>query len=263
MEFKFKVIILGDYSCGKTAILKRLKNESFFNDYSSTIGVDYFRKTFNHTDLLNDTTNLDDGKNMFEITQEDKLLKAKPKNSIFKKYHSVNKKISRNNVSYIANIWDTSGQEQFSNITSAYYRNITSAIFVFDLSNYTSFISLTKWHSKLFEKLDEHAHAYFPFVVVGNKSDLKSLRTISFKKANEFVTKLGGVYIETSAKNNINIELIFSFLIRKILFNINNELVIPSSKNGITVTNFRQDLFPEKRDNLNEDDITYRCCLIM
>ena len=141
MEFKFKVIILGDYSCGKTAILKRLKDESFFNDYSSTIGVDYFRKTFNHTDLLNDTTNLDDGNNIFEITQEQKLAYFKSKNSIFKRYHSVNKKITRENVTYSANIWDTSGQEQFSNITSAYYRNITSAVFVFDLSNYNSFTS--------------------------------------------------------------------------------------------------------------------------
>ena len=54
MEFKLKVILVGDFACGKTSILKRIKDEAFMNSYSSTIGIDYIKKSFNHNDLFND-----------------------------------------------------------------------------------------------------------------------------------------------------------------------------------------------------------------
>ena len=266
MEFKFKIIMIGDYSCGKTSIIKRLRDEVFTQSYTSTIGVDYLRKDFNHNDIFNDTTTLDDGKMEYEITQEEKLRYFKPKNGIFKKYHSINRKTSKNDITYSLAIWDTSGQEQFSNITSAYYRNITGAVFVFDLTNYNSFKSLKRWHTNLFEKLDESAHAYFPFVVIGNKSDLISLRSISFEEAEEFVNKLGGIYIETSAKNNSNIQCIFSTLIKTIVFNINHELVVPSSKNGICVNYNYKDLFPKdyiEFGGAESERDQPRCCNIM
>lgn len=266
MDFRFKIIIVGDFACGKTSILKRLKDESFMSNYSSTIGVDYIKKNYNHNDLFNDTTTFDDGKNMFEITSEETLKYFKPKNPGFKKYHNLNKKTSRDDIQYSLSIWDTSGQEQFSKIINAYYRNITAAIFVFDLTNYKSFKSIESWHRDLFDNLDKEAHSYFPFVVVGNKSDLRTLRAISFSDAEEYVSKLGGIYLEVSAKNNLNIQRIFSTLIKTILFNINHELVAPSSKNGITVNYYEQDLFPKQyvidaTDDYTEENV--RCCSIM
>ena len=266
MDFRFKIIIVGDFACGKTSILKRLINESFMSNYSSTIGVDYIKKTYNHNDLFNDTTTLDDGKTLFEITTEESLKYFKSKNPAFKKYHNLNKKTSRNDIKYSLSIWDTSGQEQFSRIINAYYRNITAAIFVFDLTNYKSLKSIENWHRDLFSNLDKEAHGYFPFVVVGNKSDLKSLRAISSKDAEEFVTKLGGIYLEVSAKDNHNIQTIFSTLIKTIVFNINHELVFPSSKNGITIYHYEQDLFPKINIIDGTDDYVegnVRCCNIM
>ena len=266
MDFRFKIIIVGDFACGKTSILKRLKDESFMSNYSSTIGVDYIKKDFNHNDLFNDTTTLDDGKTKFEITSEETLKYFKPKNPKFKQYHSLNKKTSRNDIKYCLSIWDTSGQEQFSRIINAYYRNITAAIFVFDLTNYKSFKSIESWHRDLFTNLDKEAHGYFPFVVVGNKSDLKSLRAISFEDAEEFVANLGGIYLEVSAKENLNIQTIFSTLIKTIVFNINHELVYPSSKNGITINYYEKDLFPkplviDASDDFIEDNA--KCCSVM
>ena len=46
MEYKFKIIVLGNYSSGKTSIVKRLKDESFYDTYSSTIGVDFIKKNY-------------------------------------------------------------------------------------------------------------------------------------------------------------------------------------------------------------------------
>lgn len=266
MDFRFKIIIVGDFACGKTSILKRLMDESFINNYSSTIGVDYLKKDFNHNDLFNDTTTLDDGKSIFEIKSEETLKYFKSKNPVFKKYHNLYKQTSRGDMKYSLSIWDTSGQEQFSRIINAYYRNITGAIFVFDLTNYKSFKSIETWHRDLFLNLDEEAHSYFPFVVVGNKSDLKSLRAISFEDADNFIAKLGGIYLEVSAKENLNIQTIFSTLIKIIMFNINHELVFPSSKNGISVNYYNKNLFPKEYsidaiDKFNESD--RRCCNIM
>lgn len=267
MEFKLKVILIGDYSCGKTSILKRIRDEVFTESYSTTIGVDYLKKTFNHNDIFNDTTTFDDGRKKYEITREETLKYFKPKNPLFKKYHQINKNISRDDITYNLAIWDTSGQEQFSNIVTAYYRHITSAIIVFDLTNFSSFKSIERWHRDLFYKLDENAHAYFPFIVVGNKSDLKSLRVVSYEKAEELVTKLGGIYVETSAKDNDNILSIFSTLIKAVVFNINHELVTPSSKNGIIVNYLDTELFPRENSILTDDedeiDSSNRCCNIM
>lgn len=264
MEYRFKIILIGDYSSGKTAIIKKLSDEPFFGNYTSTIGVDYIKKKLHHNDIFNDTTIFDDGKTTYEITSEETIKFFKPKNPIFKKYHQLKKRTTRDNISYNLAIWDTSGQEQFSKITSAYYRNITSAILVFDLTNYKSFKSIEIWHRNLFDKLNSDAHAYFPFIIVGNKSDMRSLRTVSTEEAEELAAKLGGIYVETSAKDNQNINTLFSVLIKAILFNINHELVVPSNKNGISVEYYNENIFPRK-DILedNEESITQKCCGIM
>lgn len=268
MEYRFKVILLGEYSCGKTSILKRINGEAFYDHYLSTIGVDYFRKTYNNLDIFNDSVILDDNLASYEITREKIIPNFKPKNKLFKKYHSLLKRTPKDEINYNLSIWDTSGQEKFTFITTAYYRNVTCAVFVFDLSNYDTFREIEKWHKSLFNHLDKDAHAYFPFVVVGNKADLKSSRTISYKEADEYVSKLGGYYLEVSAKDNNNIDKIFQTLVKTIIFNINHELVIPCNLNGVSVFSKGDELFPKDirklDDEVKEDiDIKSRCCTIM
>lgn len=50
----------------------------------------------------------------------------------------------------------------------------------------------------------------FPFVVIGNKSDLDDDREVKESKAEKWCNKMGGYeYIETSAKDNDNVEEAF------------------------------------------------------
>jgi len=42
---KFKVVILGDQSSGKTCIIQRAMNDTFQKEYEETLGVDLFTKT--------------------------------------------------------------------------------------------------------------------------------------------------------------------------------------------------------------------------
>jgi len=51
---------------------------------------------------------------------------------------------------------------------------------------------------------------------VGNKSDLDSKRVISREVAETFATQSGMEYIETSAKENKNVDLVFTTISRNI-----------------------------------------------
>ena len=46
-EFKFKVVIVGDSSVGKTNLVKRFMNNTFLKDSKATVGVEFMSKTFN------------------------------------------------------------------------------------------------------------------------------------------------------------------------------------------------------------------------
>ena len=45
-EFKFKVVIVGDSSVGKTNLVKRFMNNTFLKDSKATVGVEFMSKTF-------------------------------------------------------------------------------------------------------------------------------------------------------------------------------------------------------------------------
>lgn len=45
MDYLFKVLIIGDSNVGKSSLLVRFADDSFYTEYISTIGVDYRIKT--------------------------------------------------------------------------------------------------------------------------------------------------------------------------------------------------------------------------
>jgi len=53
-----------------------------------------------------------------------------------------------------------------------------------------------------------------PLVVVGNKADLEELRQVPRREAEQLCRSFACEYIESSAKTNLNIDLIFHTLIR-------------------------------------------------
>lgn len=99
-------------------------------------------------------------------------------------------------------IWDTAGQERFRTITSSYYRGAHGIIVVYDCTDADSFSSLKNW----LEEIDRYACPNVSKLVVGNKSDLTSKRVVEFDTANNFAESHGIPFIETSAKDNVNVE---------------------------------------------------------
>ena len=57
----------------------------------------------------------------------------------------------------------------------------------------------------------------FPFLVLGNKCDLEEERQISNEQAEEFCQGINVNFIETSAKDNVNVETAFVTLAEQAL----------------------------------------------
>lgn len=96
-------------------------------------------------------------------------------------------------------LWDTAGQERFrKSMVQHYYRNVHAVVFVYDVTNASSFRSLPAW----IEECKQHAlGAELPRILVGNKCDLQDSIQVSTDVAQQFADAHSMPLFETSAKN--------------------------------------------------------------
>ena len=52
MAMRHKLVFIGNYSVGKTSIIKRILEDSFNENYESTIGIDYHTKNINYKETI-------------------------------------------------------------------------------------------------------------------------------------------------------------------------------------------------------------------
>ena len=112
-------------------------------------------------------------------------------------------------------LWDIGAQQYFKRFRRTYYMGSQAAFIVFDLTNRESFENVKIWFDELINFL---GRMDLPIVIVGNKTDLKEKREISYEEGVSLVTELAekGVskisYIETSALTGENINDAFSLI---------------------------------------------------
>ena len=111
-------------------------------------------------------------------------------------------------------MWDTAGQERFKSLIPTYLKNANCIILAFDLTNKTSFTSLSKWLSDAKEHVPEDTF----FVICGNKMDLK--RIVTKNEAEEFAKEKELPYIEVSALTGDGIEDLFKMIVKKFCNNV-------------------------------------------
>ena len=124
------------------------------------------------------------------------------------------KLINLDNKCIEAQIWDTAGQERFQSVTSTYFRGAVGALLVYDVCNTQSFQNAEKW----VKMLKELAEPDVVIILVGNKSDLSSLRAVHCDDAQAFAQKNSLEFIETSALSGENVSIAFESLAKKIYF---------------------------------------------
>ena len=52
MAMRHKLVFIGNYSVGKTSIIKRILEDSFKENYESTIGIDYYTKNIGYKETI-------------------------------------------------------------------------------------------------------------------------------------------------------------------------------------------------------------------
>lgn len=126
-------------------------------------------------------------------------------------------------------VWDTSGQERFKAICPIYYRRADAAIIVYDITNYVSsfhddleiilmylnikqdtFEQAKYWYNELLK----YGPPDIVKVLVGNKVDLVEKRQVNERLAENYAKLRDMIFFETSAKEDINIQDVFSAVAR-------------------------------------------------
>ena len=110
-------------------------------------------------------------------------------------------------------IWDTAGQERFKSISINYYRSSHGFIYVYDVTNKDTLNNLDSW----IHLTNENCNSNVINFLVGNKSDLSKYREVSKEERENFAISNNLIFMETSAKDNINVSKLFEYFAYKLV----------------------------------------------
>ncbi|KAI8075318.1 ras family-domain-containing protein [Gongronella butleri] len=176
-QFQLKLVILGESAVGKTSFLHQFINHTFVDKREPTVGAGFLTRT---------------------LPAEDRCIKF--------------------------NVWDTAGQERFHSLAPMYYRGAQAAIVMYDVTKESTFQRAKMW----VRELQRQAPANIVITLVGNKIDLcdddenttnddvDEQRQISSDDAERYARESALLFFETSAKNNINVDKVFSEIARNV-----------------------------------------------
>jgi len=136
------------------------------------------------------------------------------------------KEIAINGQTVLLQIWDTAGQERFRALAAPFYRGANICVLVFDNNEKHTFDAVEQWRDEFLHHADIDEQQSFPFLLLGNKSDLGS--KVSKSDVNRWLEQRNYknmVYLETSAKHNQNIKEAFEEVARLCLQNCAHDLL--------------------------------------
>eukprot|EP00850_Spirogloea_muscicola_P000784 SM000003S11029 [mRNA] locus=s3:478165:479731:- [translate_table: standard] len=119
-----------------------------------------------------------------------------------------------------AQIWDTSGQERYRAVTSVYYRGALGALLVYDISRRSTFDNVSQWLREIRCQGDSN----LVVMLVGNKTDLESLRAVPTERGLELAEREGMYFMETSALDSTNVQEAFESVITEIYNNVSKRV---------------------------------------
>lgn len=153
-----------------------------------------------------------------------------------------------------AQIWDTAGQERYRAITSAYYRGAVGALLVYDITKKESFENVERW----LKELKDHADSNIVIMLVGNKSDLQHLKSVTTDEGSDFAETNGLSFIETSALQSTNVEEAFRTILSEI-YKLGSKKALEKGTGGNFAPNATQTIVinPPTEDRKTEKS---KCC---
>ncbi|RMZ87590.1 hypothetical protein DV736_g5184, partial [Chaetothyriales sp. CBS 134916] len=113
----------------------------------------------------------------------------------------------------LLDVLDTAGQEEYSAMREQYMRTGEGFLLVYSITSRQSFEEIQTFQQQILRVKDKD---YFPIILVGNKCDLESDRVVSRDEGQALARQFNCKFIETSAKNRINVDNAFYDLVREI-----------------------------------------------
>ena len=115
---------------------------------------------------------------------------------------------------FLLNILDTSGQEEYISLRDQYILVSDGFLLVYSITNRESFEEIEKFKQKIcIIKNNEN----IPLILCGNKSDLSYMRTVNIMEGNDMARKFKCPFFECSAKIRYNIDEIWRTIVREII----------------------------------------------
>ena len=109
-------------------------------------------------------------------------------------------------------IWDTAGEDRFRSITRNYYKGAKGILLIFDVTDKETFTHVRDW----IERIHEESPEGITICLVGNKIDMNESRGISNEEGKKIADEFKIPYFETSAKSNIGVEEVFTYLVKEV-----------------------------------------------
>jgi len=131
------------------------------------------------------------------------------------KADSYRKKVTLDAEECSIDILDTAGQEDYSAIRDNYYRSGDGFVIVFSITDTESFDATSEFREQILRVKSNEPHV--TLLLVGNKCDLAGERAVSVEAAQARAADWGCIgYMETSAKERVNVDKVFYDLMRDI-----------------------------------------------
>ena len=154
----------------------------------------------------------------------------------------------------IMDILDTAGQEEYSAMREQYMRTGEGFLLVYSVTSRTSFEELMTFYQQIQRVKDAD---YVPVVVVGNKSDLEDERQVSYEEGMYLAKQMNAPFLETSAKQAINVDEAFYTLVRLArdnggIYNRNMDNLVDGTA-GVNPNSYEDGGY---NNNFNNDDLS-------
>jgi len=109
-------------------------------------------------------------------------------------------------------IWDTAGQERYHSLAPMYYRGAACAIIVYDITSQDTFARAKSW----VKELQRQGSQDVVIALAGNKIDREEEREVAIEDAKAYANDNNLLFMETSAKTNVNVRELFLAIARKL-----------------------------------------------
>ncbi|KAI9512972.1 ras protein [Russula earlei] len=208
---EYKLVVVGGGGVGKSALTIQFIQSHFVDEYDPTIEGTWRRPHTQPCSLLLASSRCSRS-GMANVTDS------------YRKQCVIDDEVA------LLDVLDTAGQEEYGAMREQYMRTGEGFLLVYSITSRNSFEEISTFHQQILRVKDKDS---FPVIVVANKCDLEFERQVGMNEGRDLAKHFGCRFIETSAKQRINVDEAFSNLVREIRkYNKEQQTGRPVQSNG-------------------------------